>query len=1385
MLGIYIVLGTIILPLVVTIVVLYRNRRNFRQPSENEQTISGSGASLVSKNSLVGREQSMARLLESRLLRTLNIQTEIIRKIADNAPLQSLLEQIVVFLEREVGEIYCAIMLAEMTSMRLYCGAAPNLPKEFVQAIDGVNINNRDISCSLAILNKKVIIVEDMEQDETWTENRETLAKFGIRSCCSAPLLSREMKPLGTIAFYSKKSGRPDSVTLSYLQIVLDLAAITLEHQHRDRNKDEREANLRALFNNDNQINILLDKYRSVRRINDAGIRTIKKLFGESISAGGHLKDFLPPAEFVSWERAIQRAFQGETIRGTRNCVGMDGKVYWYEVAYIPIRKKNGKTSTVSLSAYDVTEKVNTEKELEKYQQRLHALVQNSTDIISIVSAEGIIVFESPSVEKICGYKPEELIGKSAFELVHPDERSYAQRVFETAIKSGRFEIPHVEIRVQHKDGHWVYLEMLGTVMLDNQVINGVVISSRRIDERKEAEIALRESEERFRAIFENTGIGIVLLGLDNSIVESNFAFQKMLKYTAGDLKQLKLEDVITAEDAEQMKPGGMEELLGKQGNAQNDIRFTRGDGKTIWGRITINLVKQSDDAPQFAVCMVEDITEQLRALQALRKSEEKYRTLFRGIPVGLYRTTPNGKILDANPALVAMLGYDDKNSLLRIPANQLYAQANDRKRWFSIIEQVGLVRSFDVALKRTDGSRIWVRENSSAVKDRKGNILFIEGSIEDVTLNKRMERRLASSEEQYRDLVENSEDFIFTHDLQGKILTVNQACVKQLGFQYTTEIVGKRLNDFMLPQLNRLMPLYLRQISRRKHYSGNATLLNKRGDEIILEFRNSVRSGTGEEPTVRGIARDVTQKIHTQQALAIEKERLSVTLRNIGDGVITSDLDGNIMLMNKVACELTGIAQDGWWDRNIMDTFRIKQSKVSVQYENTLGSVLKTGRTIRMEQAVRLLSFDEHERLITFYASALHDKSNRRIGIVVVFRDVGKMLSLEEQVINAHKLESLGLLAGGIAHDFNNYLTVIMGNVSLAKTTCELGDPMHTRLYEVEMAAARARNLTEQLLTFARGGAPVKKTASLVDIVRETTDFVLRGRPTTSDYSILEDVWPVEVDKGQMSQVINNLVLNASQAMLEGGIISIAFTNEEITPLNQHWAARVKDGEYVKLTIRDRGEGIPAADLPYIFDPYFTTKNQGNGLGLATSFSIIQRHEGYIFVSSQAEYGTTFTILLPACPEAVVTQEIFIDEIEQGSGRILVVDDEEPIREVLTRMLETLGYSVESANDGKKAIEMYIQFDAAGEKFDAVIMDLIIPGGIGGKEAVKTLLQYDTDLKAIVSSGYSNDPVMARHMEYGFIDKIMKPYNLQIVSKVVKRVVYSEVAVQGDPAGE
>ena len=513
--------------------------------------------------------------------------------------------------------------------------------------------------------------------------------------------------------------------------------------------------------------------------------------------------------------------------------------------------------------------------------------------------------------------------------------------------------------------------------------------------------------------------------------------------------------------------------------------------------------------------------------------------------------------------------------------------------------------------------------------------------------------------------------------------------------------------------------------------------------------------------------------KILVRRELRDEKEQLAVTLRSIGDGVITTDTAGRVALLNIVAEKITGWSTKDAKGNMLSEVFHIIHEETREIVENPVSQVLAYGHTVELADDSVLISRDGTEYYISDSAAPIRDANSEIRGVVLVFRDVTAQRKAELELFNVKKLESIGILAGGIAHDFNNVLTGLFGNIELAKGELSESHTAYPYIETAEQALGRATDLTKQLLTFAKGGVPILEAVSLPEVVTESVKFNLIGSNVKVEFDLPDDLWQVKADKGQLNQVIANLSINAKQAMPNGGTLYISAGNMP----DLHVADLPElTGNFVKLVIRDEGCGIALKNIGQIFDPYFSTKQSGSGLGLATVQSIITKHNGHINVDSTAGVGTTFEVLLPV--ETDIDKKVISTEIntpiqsEAVLGNVLIMDDEEIIIKISKEMLKACGYTSDSALDGVAALEKYLAAEKDGLPFDVVIMDLTIPGGMGGKEAVDKFLAVNPDVKVIVSSGYSVDSVLANYSDYGFKGRLIKPFKMQDLARELAHVL-------------
>ena len=678
-------------------------------------------------------------------------------------------------------------------------------------------------------------------------------------------------------------------------------------------------------------------------------------------------------------------------------------------------------------------------------------------------------------------------------------------------------------------------------------------------------------------------------------------------------------------------------------------------------------------------------------------------------------------------------------------------------KSSFSIPLIIGksCIGTLNVSTKKTDGISSYDRDILLMLAPRLA--LSIQNSI--------IFDDLARSEERFRTFTNFLPQLIAEIKFNGKIVFVNNAAYTAFGYSREDVKKGLFIFDLVAPEdLERIKTDIQKLYDGEKITDIEYRAKKKDGTVIPIIINTNIIYEKNLPIGILALIVDVSELKKIEESLAKEKELLTVTLRSIEDGVITTDVNGNIVLINEIAEILTGWTFDDVIGKNIENVFNISYKRKKSPTESVIGEIIHSGISFTSNENIILYAKDGHEKIIEVKTNILRDTDNKAMGTVVVFRDITVKNRMQEEMVKIKKLESLGVLAGGIAHDFNNILTAILGNITLAKLYSDESDKIYEILCEAEKATLRSKDLTQQLITFSKGGLPVKEVGQIKNLIIESASFILRGANVKCNFEFHEDLWIIEMDIGQINQVINNLIINASQAMDNGGIINIKGENFVLKEDN---VLPIKKGNYVKISFQDSGVGISKENLQKIFDPYFTTKSTGNGLGLAITYSIINKHNGYISVNSIVGEGTTFTLYLPATFSKEDSASQHTTYLSTQKAKILLMDDEEIIREVGYKILMHLGYDVTVASDGNEVIELY-NSSLEKEPFDLVIIDLTVPGGMGGKEVIKKLIEINPEIKAIVSSGYTTDPVISNFKEYGFKSVILKPYKIENISSIL-----------------
>jgi two-component system cell cycle sensor histidine kinase/response regulator CckA len=532
---------------------------------------------------------------------------------------------------------------------------------------------------------------------------------------------------------------------------------------------------------------------------------------------------------------------------------------------------------------------------------------------------------------------------------------------------------------------------------------------------------------------------------------------------------------------------------------------------------------------------------------------------------------------------------------------------------------------------------------------------------------------------------------------------------------------------------------------------------------------------------SVIGTLFDISERKRIEEKLFAEKEQLSVTMASIGDGVVSTDVNGLIVTINAQAIRLAESSYGDAVGRHLDDIFTFAHETVESPPGGFVRFMMRQHGIKSHVMPCLLKLRSGGERAIELSVAPVKSRAEDVIGMVVVLRDMTERRSMEAELFKARKLESLGVLAGGIAHDFNNMLTGIITNLFMAKIRIKNDPETSQLLAEAEKSSFRASKLVKQLFTFSKGGAPVKEVVALKEVIEDAVGFCLSGSNVSYKLDIPAELKPVEVDRGQIDQVLNNLIINADQAMPGGGTLLVGAENVKIeAPMAPLMVSGIMlgAGDYVRIIVRDEGFGIAKENIDKIFDPYFTTKQMGNGLGLTIAYSIVKNHRGAIAVESVVDCGTTVSVYLPVAKLDKISpakEKQHRTHVPKSQQKILVMDDDVAVRSVVLQLLKNTGYHAVCATTGQEAIDMYSESMKQGQKFDVVVMDLTIPGGMGGKEAVTKLLEVDPQARVLVSSGYSNDPVMAEFDKYGFCGVITKPFIVDEFLEAIQKALLVE----------
>ncbi len=1046
-------------------------------------------------------------------------------------------------------------------------------------------------------------------------------------------------------------------------------------------------------------------------------------------------------------------------IRGLENWnIGMDGAKICLLSNGVPILDNEGNFRGYRGVDQDITERKRAEDALRASEERYRLIAENSADVIwTLDLATRRLTYVSPSVWRLRGFTPEEVLAQPFAASLTPDSLSRVNAYLAAALAAfaagdQSAAIGTIEVEMPTKDGGVVQTEVVATALTEaSGRVTGVLGVTRDITERKRAEAALQESERQLVALMANVP-GMVYRCAARPGWPMEFVSEGCAALTgwssAEVMRQQPTFSEMVVEEERQGVGEAVEAAVARHEPFELNYRIKRADGRVRWVWERGSGVFGPGGRLSSLEGFVTDVTAQKTAESAVRESEARYRSLFDQSPIGIYRTTPDGRILVANPALVEMLGYASPDELTARNLEETGFEPDYPRRAFKErLEREGEVRGFETLWTREDGSRLHVRESAQPIRDVNGKILYYEGAVEDVTSERKAQQELQRSEAQYRHLFEGSNDAIVVFEPESEtILDANPKACDLYGYT-RGELVGgsfKRLTLVVARGERRIADLV-----RDKQIADFETIHVRRdGTPVTLQISASFVDYRG-ATAILSSARDVTHQKESEE----ERKRLVAAIEQSAEGVLITDRGGVILYVNPAFEWITGYLGDEVLGLN--PRF-LKSGKQGPSFYAEMWATIARGSVWTGKLSNRRKDGALYEEEMSI--SPIRDEDGTIINYVAVKRDITRELELQQQLAQAQKMEAVGRLAGGVAHDFNNLLQALITHVELLRGAANDPEKVVSSSRVMGQLIGHGASLTRQLLLFSRRETVRPERLDLNEQVREASTML--NRLVKDNIALKVELAPkrleVDADRGQLDQVLMNLVVNASDAMPDGGDLTIR--------------TGATNNTRVWLSVEDKGNGIPEEIRERIFEPFFTTKGpgKGTGLGLAVVDGIVTRHGGTIEVESEVGRGTTFTVSLPASgsgefPAAKEAPKAPAPLAAGKGERVLVVEDEEAARQGLHEILVSFGYRVVSVGSGEAAGSL-----PADPPFDLLLTDLMLPGVAGPRLAIGLKARWPA-LKVILMSGYAEDDAIRSDVGEGKVNFLQKPFDMATLAREVR----------------
>jgi PAS domain S-box-containing protein len=962
------------------------------------------------------------------------------------------------------------------------------------------------------------------------------------------------------------------------------------------------------------------------------------------------------------------------------------------------------------------------------------------------MNAVGVAIHANTYVCELMGYELEELVGRNMFSLVHPEDMPATFEVFTEILQAPRNK-GSAEFRALHKDGSWRWMESIGVNFLDEPSIDAVSVNLWDITARKNAEEALRANEARLRRVVDSNMVGIFFWNTDGRITDANDLFLEMIGYTREDLKAQRIDwSALTPPEFAHLDQAGLQQIATRGICAPFEKEYIRKDGSRLPILIGAALLENSASE---GVCYVIDVTGRKRVELELVHERNLLRTLLDHIPDYIYVKDTASRYLTTNRANLDLMGLETLEDVRGKTVHDFFpakiaAKYHEDDR--AIFANGHPILNREEPSIGSDNRQRWLLTTKVPLRDPSGTITGLVGISRDITDHKQGQAVLASERNLFRSILDNLPLCVYVLDRERRFLLNNRAHLQLLGLASDHDAHLRPLADFA-PRAtteNELADIQSVLDTGTPIFDREQPVTEPSGrSRVHLASKVPLLGPDGKPEGVICISQDITERQHAREQI----EKLAAFPQFNPNPVFEFAADGSLTYFNAAAQSLTQLLGKTH-PADILPSFSTTLARECVQ---TARPKLRL-ETRLGERTISWSFFPTTSGVVHCYAA-----------------DITERIALEAQLRQAQKMECVGQLAGGIAHDFNNLLTIIHGHAALL-TDSSLQPKMLESAQEISQASERAANLTRQLLAFSRRQVLQPRHLDLNEVVASMAKMLHRvlGEDIVFNVRYASNLPPIQADPGMLEQVLLNLAVNSRDAMPRGGRLDVELRATALAQDAEFLHPDARPGSFVALTVTDTGCGIPPENIERIFEPFFTTKDvgHGTGLGLATVYGIVKQHNGWISVQSEVGRGTTFEIFFPASQRPSSTQTPTAKAAQRGSECILLVEDEDALRDLVRAVLETYGYTVLDAPNGRHAFDMWKEHST---RIDMLLTDIVMPGGVTGRDLAEALIQDKPNLRILFSSGYSSDIIGKDFVLAEGVNFLQKPYNPHTLAQTVR----------------